>query len=1053
MTGPADVLGGLSFLGAPLFLDEQILIVARRDEVLKLLALDAATGHLLWAVELGILPAHLVEAVSRRRIACPVVVCEDVVLCATAAGTLVAVDPNTRSIRWVSRYPMIQHESPVRTGPAGAAAVIPDLWWDEWREVACHVTRLRGGDSPTIVLATPDCGSLLALDGTTGTRMWSAPRGAGLHLAGVTDAVAVVTENAGVSAFDLRTGERQWRYDTGEVAGRGTIQGNLLIQPLRAGGTVVVDLATGRREPTWEAEVHQGNLVPCDGGWISQVAGGVHRFPRLDDVQRQWADRWERDPSESVAIELARLELQSGHPGSARQRLSGYSSADAKTLQRRSLLALLRTAEFEPQALPQLERELRDACQNEEELAVGLRLLGDAARHVRDPALALRHYRDGLTLVDSLGTRTVGDWPVDEMATWRARADRVLLGRIEKTLADPRFQAHAAQDWAQLLESQLSEARDSSDPFAVQRVLDRQMPLESTQAAVLNHLEAVAYARSLQKLEPLLLQVAGSREPHRAALALEFLANQERQAGWPHYAEILERRVRLQHPGMRLARGQSPAATWPLDFATVPQEPWPSRMPVVTTESRRRQDVYYVPVRIASSPDNLLERLEVSVDRQGRKVRFVSEGHSGSWELQLPGVPRLLRAQFANLDQIEAHGVGRRLILRVGSEVFGILPFNERGEPVAALTSLQFDMAPRSSELPNEAWWYQEPVPGKPGVRPDGLRLVDGLGRPFGGLGPVRPGYLCYRSQSRLVAVETATGRLLWERPGMPVHCQVLGDDSHVLVWQTDSGVIQVLSATDGRTLREFPFTPTPDDVLLQEAGRIWSCQKSGGLVVRQHDLTTGAVTWSQVFPDDSLAFALDPSTLGVLDRRGLLHLISTDSGAPLGEPITLEVPERIERIVVQHDAQRWYVAISEPVPRLVTLQSEQPWGGSRVAFVQGWLYGVDRTTPGIVWRRYLNSEPVPQHASPLAPVLVQLWRKSAPDMPLNPGHVGEGILKILDKRTGRELASHRDGNLQAYHVLVPVSDRELLDVCTEQVTIHLNYGDASPESTTEGTR
>lgn len=1047
VTGPADVFGGVSFLGAPLFLDNQLFCIARRDDELCLLVLDAANGHQQWSLELGVLPPHLIDALSRRRIACPVVACDNIVICTTAIGTVVAVDPATRTVQWAARYPTLQHEYPVRAGAFGASAVLPDLWWNEWREVGCAVAPLP---APLVILASPDSNQLLALDVATGQTVWQTPRATGLHLVGVTDRAAIVTEGHGVAAYELSTGKVAWRVETGEVAGRGTLVQGQVFQPCRNGGTAIIDVLSGQVSAPWETEILQANLVPCDGGWISQTARVVQRFPRLDDTRTRWQQQWERERTEVAAIELARLELQSGQPGLARQRVAGFTSPDARTVQRRALIALANGQDKTGPALTpdegtRLGTELLEACQTDEERAQARRILGDLSRRLQRPAQAIDHYLEGLELVESVGLRTVGDWPVDELATRFGRADRVLLGGIARALSE----SAVAADGEMLLESRLDAARGSTDPFALQRTLDRLLPLPWGQRVFVREPAAVTYARPLHKLEPVLLTLAGATSANRSARALELLADAERQAGWPQTAEILDRRLLADFPGTPLSDGMTLSARLAAapsleerraKLVRKPAEPWPERQPTVALEQRRRMDVHFVPVRITPSYASLLDRLEVSVDRQGRKVRFVSEGHSGSWELLLPGTPRLLRAQFANLDQIEAHAVGRLLVLRVGSEVFGIRPFNERGEPIAALTALQLDMAPRNSDLPNEAWWYQEPLPGRVGIRAEGLRLVDGLGRPFGGLGPVRPGYLCYRSQARLVAIETQSGRRLWERPGLPAQAQVFGDDEFVFVWHLDRKVIEVLSAIDGSSLREYPWDVAPDDLLMSQSDRAWTVRRSTETRVELCDLRTGRPVWSQSYPENSVPFVLDATTLAVLDPRGVLHLLVAASGTSLGEPLTVDVPERVERIVVQHDAERWYVAISAPVPRLPFLQSEQPWGASRMAFVRGWLYGIDRSAGAISWRRFLEAEPVPQHATPLAPVLVQHWRQPGVEGIIESNQSGEGILRVLDKRTGRELTSYRDPNLQAYHILQPVADREQLDVCTEHVTIHLNY-------------
>ena len=212
-----------------------------------------------------------------------------------------------------------------------------------------------------------------------------------------------------------------------------------------------------------------------------------------------------------------------------------------------------------------------------------------------------------------------------------------------------------------------------------------------------------------------------------------------------------------------------------------------------------------------------------------------------------------------------------------------MLPLDDRGEPHASVTSLQLDMAPLNSELPQESWWHREPVQGQLGVRHDGVRLVDGFGRTLGGLGPVRPGYLCCRTQAKLTAIETQTGRRLWERIDLPPNCLTFGDDDRVYLWRTAENTMQVLSAVDGRTIEERAWDVSPDDVLMQHDSRIWVVRRRPNTAIELRDVRENTVLWSRQFEKDAIPFAMDRDTVGVIEPVGLLHLLSADTGAPLG--------------------------------------------------------------------------------------------------------------------------------------------------------------------------
>ncbi|HEY4258704.1 MAG TPA: hypothetical protein VGM98_01035, partial [Schlesneria sp.] len=764
----------------PLFVDHLLFVVARRDDELVLLAMDQATGHLRWTVSLGVLAPHLADNSARRRIACPVVMGDGLLLCPTAAGMLVAVNPLTRSIEWAYRYPLLQHDLPLRAGAGVPTAVLTDAWWNEWREVGLHQLAAKGKSPGVILLTSPDTERLHAVHPRTGIELWNAPRGAGLYLAGVQQNVAVVVESMAVRGHDLQTGRLLWRAETGEISGRGAISAGYLLQPRRVGGVTAINVANGTQIPGLTAtEKIYKSIVPCDDGWIVQTDDGLHRLPLLETVRQTAQERWEAEPTEMTLLELARLDLQAGKPAAVRERLNGVDTIDAQPIRRDAILTLLRqrtNVKQDSHAESKLDdvslgEELLSLCADDGERLIAVRAMADAAHAAGDLSRAMSLYLDALQLTETIGLRYVGYWTADATSARSVRADRILLGAIQRILDESHSKA-STSDLEQLLSDRLEAAKRDDDPFAMQRLLDRMLPLEWTRRAILSNETMALYGRPPQKVDPLILSIAGSPDRETSAKGFELFAKLQSLSGSRQDAETIQRRLLALFPGTPLSDGQTLGVTLASHqdraetrdhVLSLAPDPWPSCTPTVERESERHQDVYLLPVRVQSSPDSLLHQLDVSVERNGRWVRFAHAGYSGTWDKVLAGTPKVLRTGFANYDQIEAHAVGRLLILRVGSEVFGVLPFNARGEPRAELTDLRVDIAPDISELPSEAGWYQEPIPARVGIRHEGSRLIDAFGRAFTGLSVVRSGYICYRTQAKLVAIDTQTGKKLWE--------------------------------------------------------------------------------------------------------------------------------------------------------------------------------------------------------------------------------------------------------------------------------------------------
>jgi len=1059
VTGPADVYGGCRFLGPPLPMDDLLFGIVRREDELKLMAIDSQTGHLRWSIALGILPPHLADAIARRRIACSVSLADGRLLCSTAGGALIAVDPVTRGIAWACRYPVDQHDPPTRPVNGMGAAPMADAWWNEWREVTCSST------ARLAVLASPESDELHAIDLDEGRPIWSVSRSGALHLAGLFEDLAIVIEPMAVRAHDLRTGLVRWRCETGEVSGRGTIVGAKLLQSRRAGGVAVVDLRDGsRRDSLVSAETVLGTLIPCGDGWISQTDQSLMKLPLLTQARQAALAKWtDNRTDETAALDLARLDLQSGEPAAARSRLLDADTPRTKELRREALLALLRSSPQVPLNLESQAGELLALCESNDERLVALRAVGEAASAANDPVRAVSSFLEGIDLLDTSARKSVGEWPADGVSTRSVRRDRAFVGAIERVLAETAQRARTSPTGAeaeilrrleQTLAARLELARGNTDPFAVQRLVDRMLPLEWGRKTLLTEATAVRFARTLKKAEPALLAVSTSRDERLATEAARQLVELFARSGWRTEADAIGRRLLIEHPGVVLDHGR----TWPAELAAnsreserrarllaPPVNPWPNVPPSMELESKAHgEDVHYVPVSVDATPGSLWDRLDVSVDRQARFVRFAGEGHAGKWTVTLPGPSSPLRTSFAVLDQCEAWGVGRLLLLRLGTELFCISPLDERGEPHAKLEWPPLDMTGGASATANEAQSPTETIPARVGLRHERLRLVDGFGRAMGRVGPVRPDYLCYQSQARLVAIDTQTGKRLWERLDVPPRCVAFGDEERVYLWRTAERSLQVLSAIDGRTLEDRPWDVSSDDVLMQRGSLTWLATTTGlatdksSMRIELHDARDGSIRWSSLFAPKAVSFVLDRDTLGVVEPSGLLQLLMADSGQPLGEALAVELPTKLERIVCHRDAWRWYVAFSGPVSRQGMLQTEQIWGGRRQPFLNGPWYAIDRATTSIAWRRALDNEPLSLDASRMAPVFVQMWRQPNLDNTAVKG--GEGWLRLIDKRSGREVTFRKDAALQPYFVLHPAANREMLDIRTERETVRLRY-------------
>ena len=102
MTGEdePDLAGGF-FLGPPLPLMGQLFVLAELKGEIRLLALDATNGKLLWFQQIAHVAELTIDRDTNRRLSGATPSFDDgILVCPTAAGACVGIDLATRSLLW-----------------------------------------------------------------------------------------------------------------------------------------------------------------------------------------------------------------------------------------------------------------------------------------------------------------------------------------------------------------------------------------------------------------------------------------------------------------------------------------------------------------------------------------------------------------------------------------------------------------------------------------------------------------------------------------------------------------------------------------------------------------------------------------------------------------------------------------------------------------------------------------------------------------------------------------------------------------------------------------
>lgn len=274
-----SALEGYFFLGPPLPLHDRLFVVAEHNHRLKLVALDAATGALIWKQGVALVDLPIESDRSRYTLACTPSYANGVLVCATQLGVLVGVDETTGSLMWVYYYGDPQPSRkfgrlPYRRRTSYGHAGYPDL---PIIAENCVVSMPRQSDF------------VHCLDLLSGEKRWRVSRDDGEYIATVHGDTVLVIGRHNCRGLSLSDGTELWTTRPGICSGSGIHIGASYILPLADGSVANLDIATGRkigftRTPT---STRIGNLALQDGVIYSMAGTQLAAFPQAGSLLKE----------------------------------------------------------------------------------------------------------------------------------------------------------------------------------------------------------------------------------------------------------------------------------------------------------------------------------------------------------------------------------------------------------------------------------------------------------------------------------------------------------------------------------------------------------------------------------------------------------------------------------------------------------------------------------------------------------------------------------------------------------------------------------------------
>ncbi len=290
------------FLGPPLPLLGHLYVLGETKNEIRLMALDAATGDLIWSQQLALAEQSVAQDSLRRCAGVSPSYSEGMLICPTGNGAIVAVELATRSLLWGYCY---SQDRGLRRANGFSSAGIHD---NEPRWGDGSVTIAEGR-----VLITPiESEWLYCLSLTDGSLLWKVPRADACYLACVDGNRVVLAGKRNVRALNMADGKPAWGGRPVALpanagpSGRGFVSDGRYYLPLTTAEVAEIDLANGRMIGTAKSRVGNvpGNLI-CHGGLIvSQVAHGVDTYFQIDVVRKSVEQRLAANPNDAEALSL-----------------------------------------------------------------------------------------------------------------------------------------------------------------------------------------------------------------------------------------------------------------------------------------------------------------------------------------------------------------------------------------------------------------------------------------------------------------------------------------------------------------------------------------------------------------------------------------------------------------------------------------------------------------------------------------------------------------------------------------------------------------------------
>lgn len=276
-------LAGAFFLGPPLPLLGDLYAIAEIDGEVRLLAIDAASGGLIWQQQLAVVAQGVLHDALRRVTGVSPSYADGVLVCPTSNRSIVAIELTTRSLLWGYSYAEQESQNqrvPNLFGTLRRRNPNPERRWVDSSLIA----------SAGRILATPvDSDRLHCLELHTGRLLWETPRDDKLLVAGVRGGRVFLLGHGGLARWESTTaslpGAGRWRRAP-RAPGR-VVKGSSATRT-----TTFRSTAAGSWRSSWHRARPRCSAAPgparCWGTWSATGGGSCRSGPIGSNRSTNW---------------------------------------------------------------------------------------------------------------------------------------------------------------------------------------------------------------------------------------------------------------------------------------------------------------------------------------------------------------------------------------------------------------------------------------------------------------------------------------------------------------------------------------------------------------------------------------------------------------------------------------------------------------------------------------------------------------------------------------------------------------------------------------------